>query len=135
MVQELPLAISAEAYIISAELRIPPPPPAASPRGKPGSPRAKPGSPRPRAALASTPPQAGSRAAAQGSQPAPHALLESASLQPAPEAHSDPRGLLLDYGTLRVRDAACRAMLLANTGGHAIAFSFAARTQVRCRTR
>ena len=132
MVQELPLVISAEAYIISAELRLPPPPPAASPRGKPGSPRGKPGSPRARAAPASPPLAAGSRLAAQGLQTAPPAPTGPAELQPAPEAAApgDPHGPLLDFGTLRVRDAACRAVLLVNTGRHAVAFGFAARTQV-----
>ena len=134
VVQELSLDISAEGYTISAELRLPPPPPAASPRGKPSSPRGKPRSPRARAAPASPPLAAGSRLAAQGLQQAPP--TGPAALPPASEvaAPNDPHGPLLDFGTLRVRDAACRAVLLVNTGRHAVAFSFAARTQVRHRS-
>ena len=143
--QELPLALSAEAYTISAELRPPPPPPPASPRGKPGSPRPA-ASPRSMAAKPQTPTEAGRQAqqaavlvpgappaSPRGKAPKAQAPAEAGGRQ-AGETQGlepcDPAGPLLDYGVLRARDAAARPLVLANTGRHAIGFSFSARTQV-----
>ena len=158
MAQELPLALSAETYVISAELRIPPPPPTPSPRGKPGSPR-PPMSPRGKVPKPQTPAEAARQAQqadVQGQEglhvPAsprdrapkpktPEAAVRQA--QPAETLVPEPRnpaGPLLDFGVLRVREEAGRSLVLANTGRHAISFSFFAGTQVRlhddrCRVR
>ena len=138
--QELPLSLSAETYVISAELRMPPPPPMPSPRGKPRSPR-PPMSPRGKAPK----PQAPAEAARQAQQAdasahgGPHAPASPRGKAPKPQTSAeapapepcDPAGPLLDFGVLRVRDEAARLLVLANTGRHAIGFSFFARTQVR----
>ena len=148
--QELPLALSAEAYTISAELRPPPPAPPPSPRGKPGSPRPA-MSPRGKAAK----PQASAEVARQAQQAdvpgqgGPHAPASPRGKAPKPQPPTeaggrqvqagetlgfepcDPADPLLDYGVLRARDAAARPLVLANTGRHAIGFSLSSRTQVR----
>ena len=158
-VHEIQLALSAEAYLISAELRMPPPAPVLpSPRRKPESPRAPlPSSPKGvRPPVPSSPAETGDRLAQakKVAVPAPSSPSEtrdrpaqSAKTGTVPVANSpaqitdhmvqphaaatprDPNGLLLDFGVLRVRDAGCRTFVLANTGRHAVGFAFSARTQ------
>ena len=79
-----------------------------------------PGSPRGKAPKPQTPAEAGCR----------QARVNTLGLEPC-----DPAGPLLDFGVLRAREAAARPLVLANTGRHAIGFSFSARTQVHQDTR